>query len=339
MAIYHFLRLKKEAHLFDTKIYLIKSFVSVFTAYIIAVNSPILRLDIISILFGLMMTLEPVTVSGIKSGWDQIYSTAIGASSTAIIITLFGINGITVALSVAFTLYICIRMNWRTISPVAIFTAIYMTQYVQLNVAGEPSAFLTFRLRMMALAFGVLIAVFYNFIFSLFAYKSLPVKRIIYIINEQILILNKIKETIENNNEDIDSIRNKIQSAFSNIDWIYKHIKDMKKDITITRNEKRKIETYEEIIESIRGINHINYDSCFYISNNNMDTIRVINLDILQDIITAMLNVRKKLNNEPYDEKVFIEIKKDMTAYNRLDENIDNIKGIVAKIQQLSEKI
>ena len=58
----------------------------------------------ISLLFGLMLTLEPVTLTGVRNGLNQIYASHLGALSTAIIIYCFGINIWTVAISMAFTL-------------------------------------------------------------------------------------------------------------------------------------------------------------------------------------------------------------------------------------------
>ncbi|GKT19327.1 hypothetical protein ADUPG1_004314, partial [Aduncisulcus paluster] len=95
----------------------------------------------ISVLFGLILTLEPVNVTGLRRGWEQFFATLIAAAS------------------VALTLYVCLKVNWRQISPVALFTAIYMTQYIQLDAAGNPSVLLTFRLRVIALGFGVFTAV------------------------------------------------------------------------------------------------------------------------------------------------------------------------------------
>ncbi|TCK98458.1 hypothetical protein EDC19_0880 [Natranaerovirga hydrolytica] len=338
MFVYQFIKLKEEAHLFDTKIYLLKTFVSVFTAYMIAINHPLLRLDMISILFGLMMTLEPVTISGIKSGFEQIYSTTIGAISTAVIISIFGINSITVALGVCFTLYICLRINWRTVSPVAIFTAIYMTQFVQTNALGEPSPILTFRLRIVALIFGVCIAIVYNFIFSLFAYKSLPTKRILYIINEQINIIKDIKMTLETQDiSQLELIKEKVQEAFHNIDWIIKHINDMKNDFSMTRNKKENIEPYKEIAFYIRSINHINYDTCFYLEHYKFQLDNTIESNQLETINNLLSNAYNGLNKKKELDKV--ELKNTRKMNNRIKQNMDYMQNIALNICKLIREL
>ena len=164
------------------------------TAYAIAHNNSVLKLDMISLLFGLMLTLEPVTLTGVRNGLNQIYASSLGALSTAIILYCFGINIWTVAISIAFTLYVGLKINWREVSVVAIFTSIYMTQYVQNTAAGQPSIFLTFRLRILALGVGIVIAILFNFLFSLFSYRSMIYKRITFLLGSTISSLTIILE-------------------------------------------------------------------------------------------------------------------------------------------------
>jgi uncharacterized membrane protein YgaE (UPF0421/DUF939 family) len=189
--------LKKEAYLFDTKLYIVKSLVSVLAAYTIAKNLPLVHKDIISVLFGLMMTLEPVTITGIRSGISQIAATVLGALATAMIVALFGINIWTVAISISATLFLCLKINWREVSPVAIFTSIYMTQFVQYSKSGQPSVILTFQLRILALGLGILIAVIFNFLFSMFFYKEMERKRIAHILITLSNHMKQVKKGIE----------------------------------------------------------------------------------------------------------------------------------------------
>src|SRR5690348_807192 len=121
MNVWSAVRFKKEAILLDSKLYIIKAFFAVMTAYIFAIKNPILKLDTISVLFGLMLTLEPVTLTGIKNGLNQIYATVLGAISTAVIIFIFQSLGISmvwiISLSMAFTLYVCLKIDYRAVSP------------------------------------------------------------------------------------------------------------------------------------------------------------------------------------------------------------------------------
>lgn len=257
--------LEGEANLLDSKLYILKSFLAVITAYAIAHNNSVLKLDMISVLFGLMLTLEPVTLTGVRNGLNQIYASSIGALSTAIILYCFGINIWTVAFSIAFTLYVGLKINWRGVSVVAIFTSIYMTQYVQNTVAGVPSIFLTFRLRIFALGVGVGIAILYNFLFSLFSYRNMIYKRITFLLGSTINSLSIILESVKVN--DIHSLVKEgknLPTVFNNIDWVYSQFEDIKKEsdlkFKMMKLERKKIDNIQNIISMIRSITHLNYD-------------------------------------------------------------------------------
>jgi len=269
MGFWSMIKLKNEAILLDSKWYMTKAFFAVMTAYIIAVKNPILKLDTISVLFGLMLTLEPVTLTGIKNGLNQIYATALGAISTAVIIYLFQILGInmvwTIALSMAFTLYVCLKIDWRAVSPVAIFTSIYMTQYIQKTPAGEPSIWLTFRLRLFALGTGVIIAIIFNFIFALISYRKMMNKRITFLVKLVIDSLNDMVKTLRDNNEEgFSSVKNKFPPIFNNIDWVYSLFEDMKKEYKykakIVGFKRENLIRIQSLVLFLRDITHLNYD-------------------------------------------------------------------------------
>lgn len=260
-----YVTLKREAILLDSGLYIIKAFLAVVAAYYIAHHNPILKLDIISVLFGLMLTLEPVNLTGVRNGLSQVYATILGAACTAVIIYLLGINVFSIALSVAFTLYVCLKIDWRSVSPVAIFTSIYMTQYVQKNMFGEPSIFLTFRLRIYALAAGVFIAIIFNFIFSRFYYKSMINKRIAFIINSIIEILELTFEGISQNDKDkVNKARTLLPTCFNNIDWLFSLFQDLRREHRVKSKvfevSRVDMDTLSNIIISLRTITHLNYD-------------------------------------------------------------------------------
>jgi uncharacterized membrane protein YgaE (UPF0421/DUF939 family) len=265
--------LNKEAYLFDTWLYIIKSFVAVISAYVIVQQLPLVHKDLISVLFGLMMTLEPVTMTGIRSGLKQITATLLGAFVTAFIIFLFGINLFTVAISLSATLYVCLKINWREVSPVAIFTSIYMTNYIQYTSNGEPSIALTFLLRILSLGVGIVVAVIYNFIFSLFFYKQLERKRIAHSLNKLTELMIGIKEGIENNTVDtITHVKDQVSSTFKEIEWLSSLVKDkekedkLKKIIKLQSNQEN-TDDYHTILKSLSNITHLIYDTAYYLSN------------------------------------------------------------------------
>jgi hypothetical protein len=246
------LLLSREAKLFDSPLFIIKSFMSILTGYLLLHNHYIIGKDMISVLFGIMIALEPVSVSGFKSGFSQIEASIIGGTITALIIYIGGINYITVPLSVALTIYVTLIMDWKNLSIIAIFTAIYMTQYVQLNSMNEVSVILTFRLRMLAVFSGVTIAVIYNYIFSKLFYKSLVKKRTIYLFEK---LINNFKNYL---NEDLDfeSLKYAITSTFVDVDLIRKNIIDLQKE----RKESELLEKYRIVVMEIRNLNHFFMD-------------------------------------------------------------------------------
>jgi hypothetical protein len=195
-----------------------------------------------------MLSMEPVSVSVFKSGLSQIKATIIGGTISAIIIYFGGINYITVPLAVAVTIYVTLLLDWKNISIIAIFTAIYMTQYVQYNSMNEVSIGLTFQLRMLAVFSGVFIAVVYNFIFSRLFYKGLVRKRTQYLIEE-------LKNNFELYLEDqvtYEDLKTTLTTTFVDVDLIKGNIKDLQQE----KKDSEYLKTYLKIIIELRNINH-----------------------------------------------------------------------------------
>ena len=213
--------------LFDSYLYVLKGFLSILTGYVLFHNHAIIGKDMISLLFAMMLTLEPVNILGIKTGFDQIKASILGGLVTAALVSIFGINMITIPMGVALTMYFSLKLNWRFVSPVAIFTAIYMTQYIQLDASGDPSMLITFRLRMLALGGGIGIAIVYNYIFSLMFHNSMLRKRLIYIVES----LNLHMDTYLANEQegDLKTLKSNITGLFSDIDMVIGHVTDIKR--------------------------------------------------------------------------------------------------------------
>ena len=249
--------MKREAVLFDAPLFILKTFIAIMAGYALFNNHPLIGRDMISVLFGLILTLQPVNVSGLKSGWDQVSASLIGGVVTSIIVIIGGVNFITVPLAVALTLYITLRINWRRMSVIAVFTSIYMTQFIQLTAGGDPSMLLTFRLRLLALGSGVLIAIIVNFVFSLIFYKSMVKKRTIFTIEkiiESIIELNKVIKT--EGGAGYSSLEKKIVGLFSDIDYIVSGLMDLKRKNTKGGRTKMFILKLREL----RDINHFVLD-------------------------------------------------------------------------------
>lgn len=264
------LGLGQEAYLFDSPLYLTKSLLAIATGYLIGRQFPIANLDMISVLLGVMYNLEPLNRLGIRSAISQVLASIIGAAATGILVLAFGVNVFSISIGMVLTLYVCLKINWRLVSPVAIFTSIYMTQYLQLNEAGLPSIWLTFRLRIMALSLGILIALFYNYIFSNLYYKKFAEKRLQYA-NEQ--VLNGLKYTTQVFQQVLPrGKRGYIQlfsQQMSDLDLIYSNIESLKTEFTLLKKENKlsELKKLQEIAQLYRDINHLTYDLNFLLES------------------------------------------------------------------------
>lgn len=327
--------LKEEATLMDSELYIIKTFVAIFTAYIVSKHNSLIRLDTISVFFGLMLTLEPVTLTGIRNGLSQLYASIIGALASTLFIYFMGVNAASAALCVSFTIFVCLKINWREVSAVAIFTAIYMTQYIQKDSFGNPSILLTFKLRMAALGTGVLIAILMNFIFSCFFYRTMFKKRILYLLKSLKVNLEALSlSIIKNDKELINEEMMKLPATFNNIDWVYSHFKDKRKEyfLKMHKSKKEEIIKYEKVILSMRTIAHLNYDVLYYYLNNNElikkeDLIKInSNIEKINDYILVVIeNLINKQNND-------IDYNLNKIENQRIDKDIFEINKLVSDI-------
>jgi len=251
------LLLKREAVLFDTPLFIAKSFVAVMLGFLLFSNNSLLGRDMISLLLGLMLTLQPVNVSGLKSGWDQISASIIGGGVTALIVIIGGVNFITVPLAVAATLYITLRINWREMSVIAVFTSIYMTQFIQLTTGGELSMYLTLRLRLLSLGTGILIAIIVNFIFSLVFYRSMLKKRTVFTIEKLVHSITVfINDHKSRDKRGFENLEKQIIKLFSDIDYIVGGLMDLRRKKT----KDGKTGSFIKKLRELRDINHFLLD-------------------------------------------------------------------------------
>jgi hypothetical protein len=260
--------LGENARLFDTKEYLLKTFIAVLMAAYIGSKFDYVSKDMISLLFGMMLTLEPVNMSGIRSGISQIEATLIGAIITGIVLSILGYGILSTAIGITLTLYVCMMINWRELMVVAVFTAIYMTQFVQLDALGQGSSIETTKLRLAALGTGLAIAFLVNFLFSLIGYKRLVNKRIYYISKEVYDVSFQLKTALEEKNSiEVSRVMAKMPPLFITIDWISSTLSDVKKDQERFKIVYRHFDADQFLNYSIglRSIAHVIYDLCYRI--------------------------------------------------------------------------
>lgn len=244
------LTLGREALLYDSPLYILKAFVGILLAYVLFKNHPVAGKDMISVLFGFMLTLEPVNRSGLKVAINQVAASALGGVGSAILVALFGVNFITVPLCVALTMYMALTINWRFVSPFAIFTAIYMTQYIQMDAMGEPSVLITLQVRMYALVAGISIALLCNYLFSLFFYKGMLKKRMKYVKDALVALFEEETQLVSK--EDFISHKSKLIGLISDIDAFENLLKDM----SHRKSSKEVIASYLQHIDNLRDLAH-----------------------------------------------------------------------------------
>lgn len=310
MTVFKKLKLKKEANLLDGGLFILKTFFAISAAYLLTHNHPFISKDMISVLFGLILTLEPVTITGVKNGWDQVFASFIGAISTALIISLLGVNAFTIGLSVAFTLYVCLLINWRSVSPVALFTAIYMTQYLQTGANGLPDIFLTVQLRFAALISGVAVAIVFNYLFSIIQYRIITNKRTIYLLKRLRGNIVDTKSVIGSGDpNEILQIRSRLLDTSNGIEYVANLFNDMSKEASA-------------------------HKKLFFINNNAVDV--TLNILIhLRNIEHLIFDINYMLSKQALKGEDIKGLKGDLTlVIEQVEENLKHLEVVFAKNQQ-----
>lgn len=324
-------RLSNEAFLFDSKLYIIKAMLAISTGYIVGRASSIARIDMISVLLGVMYNLEPINIVGIKSGVSQLIASILGAACTSILMIFLGINIFTIAISMGLTLYLSLKINWKMVSPVAIFTSIYMTQYIQKNYLDEPSIWLTFRLRIVALGIGIIIAILYNYLFSFLYYKRISDKRMEFAKLQVLKGLEYTKEQIKNRHENQDKeyitlfpyIFNDLDLIYSNIELVISESKYL-----CTQTKQKKLKIMKKILQHFWQINHLAYDINFEICKQiEYDKFEKNNLKLINESIEN-LKIVQFIHNDNISDFTLdgIEDESVGNSYNRISSNINAIK-------------
>lgn len=277
MKILSLVWMKKEARMFDTKEFLAKTFIAVVLGYMVGNAIPYVSKDMISLLFGMVLTIEPVNMTGIRSGFKQLEATVIGAVITSLVLVVFGYNAFAAALGVMATLYVSLVIDWRQFSVVAVFTSIYMTQYVQLGADGLPSQWATFQLRIAALFTGVAIALVVNYVFSLLGYRHMLEKRILHLVETLKALMNEMKVIYDLDPVNVDEVTAiqkvlvRYPDMFNQLDWIYATLKDVDKDPLRPLGNAKKLQLQKlmKMTELLREMGHLSYDIAYLYSKGN----------------------------------------------------------------------
>ncbi len=337
MKILNVLLLDKEARLFDTKEFLIKVFVAVILGFTVGELIPYVSGDKISLLFGMILTIEPVNMAGIRSGLKQVEATVIGAAITGVILFVFGYSMWTAALSICATLYVSLLIDWRNFSVVAVFTAIYMNTFIQLDALGNNSQIETFKLRIAALMTGVAIAFVVNWLFSVFGYRHMLEKRVYHILDQISQRMQMISEMLKDGSfEKSTEIMRSFPGLFGNVDWIYGTAVDLEKDPLVKRNQRKhvKLEKIMKMTNLSREMLHINYDICYRISKGDHHFGEEEFIETYDRTLSKIELLKDKLDliikNKPMSGEIALMDKEtDEISINEIIENIGYIDSLL----------
>lgn len=289
-SIERILGLKREAVLLDSWLYIFKAMCAISVGFVLGRTFSITRLDMISVLLGVMYNLEPINVSGLKGGINQLLASTLGALITGFLVYImnYQISFVTIALGIGLTMYVALKIDYRMVSPVTIFTSIYMTQLLQTNALGQPSVLLTFRLRILALGLGVLVAMVFNLLFSIFYYKKIGRKRVEFV---KLHSINAIKHTIKGLQDPqlIQSSEFVLASVFNDVDMVKANIETMmnEKFVPFKHKEKEQLSKLLEVVMHIKNMTHCAYDNLF-IAHNLGEAIDPKDLNQMNEIVCKL---------------------------------------------------
>jgi hypothetical protein len=285
--------LKREAVLLDSWLYILKSMVAISAGFLLGRAFSITRLDMVSVLLGVMYNLEAVNVSGLKGGINQMIASTLAALCTGTLVYLmaYNVNVLTIALGMGLTLYIALKIDYRLVSPVAIFTSVYMTQLLQHTSQGNPSVFMTYQVRIAALGLGVLVALIVNFLFSIIYYRKIGKKRLEFVKLQGVAGLKKTYEVLAQSGGYPIS-KSVLAGVFNDIEMVKANLETMMKEhkLPFNRSEKKNLDILYEMVTSIKTMIHLAYD-CIFINeefNLTFNANELESLDILIQRLAAM---------------------------------------------------
>lgn len=337
-------KLSYEAYLLDSYLYILKSMVAILFGAIIGNMFSLTKLDMISVLLGVMYNLEATNRISIKGGLNQLLTSALGALSTGTLVYFFGVNPFVIAAGMGITLFISLKINYRLVSPVAIFTSIYMTQYLQTDLNGVSSVFLTFKLRMAALGLGILIALIFNFIFSLLYYKKMIQKRLEFTKLKSIEALLEVQNHLKNS--PIKKVKYDMFFAniFTDIETISYQIDSLIKDPLYGNTKKGKDDLYNslKIIKTMKALVHYSYDIVYSLSIKDNEALN-LSSKLLMYYIECLEDITEKLKSINYlkIQNTNLNNKEDIIFQDesRIGENISLLQKEILNLVTQSNKL
>lgn len=328
------LRLPQEAILMDSWLYILKSMPALMVAYYIGKLIPLQYLDSISLLLGVMYSLEAVNRSGFKSAKDQMLSSALGGLSTGLLIIAvnYQVNALTLALGMGMTIYISLLVNYRMVSPSAIFTSIYMTQLLRMNSLGQADVFLTLAVRLFSLGLGILIAMTFNVVYSKFFYRKLSDKRIEFVKREVLKAL-KASRLVYNQKVSIQGQSSCLAQAFNDIEMVKADLESILFEKEKKLKDEKRILLKHQIqrLVAFKNILHLIYDGLY---RWEMGEARASH-----DHMVVFDRVIDELSKIDYSKQIIpnpLEIEVPKTLVSDLSRDAQNVKWIAMHFQELA---
>jgi len=245
------------------------------------------------------------------------------------VVQVFGLNAFTVAISMGLVLYVSLKINWRMVSPAAIFTSIYMTQNIRIGPQGTPSMIYTFLIRIAALGLGVLVAIIFNWLFSALYYRRLPEKRL------ELVKMNTI-EGFEHSREILSGDKAFSREEFTSLlTGIFSNIEMVSGNMAAMLGEGKRseeIRRYMEILWRLKEVNHLTYDTGYAVGGGQEVTLELKDkvLKVLMEAERMLSIIDYSRNNAAVDSgsiETLSGFASDVSgaSYGRIEENIRRI--------------
>ncbi len=253
--IWNILFLRK--YLINIKFKVLKSAIAVFISIYIA---KLLKMpDLLSPAFASVLCIQPTVFTGLKRGWQELFVSLLGAVLSVILVLPYGINLITIPITVAVTIYIAIKLNLDESIPIAIFTVLYITLFPLQSIWD------TVKIRFLSILLGIGSASLVNYLISFIRYKYLFYTRMLRVSDIVYTKFSKLVEGIYDKDiELLNSLLIEIEQIFRQISNLKNEIKDLRREIAWRKHISGINETVafymERILANFEVIIHHTYD-------------------------------------------------------------------------------
>jgi len=255
--------------LYNTKLYLLKMFLVVGTAFMIWNTRIIYEQGLIVILFSAIMMGKSVYGIRYKAFLKELICAVISGIITAGIIELFGVDIISCAVSLTIAILVNIKVNWREKLYGGLLVNIYIIGN-SISLINSPIKPLTsYMYGIIGLIIGGLIAILFNSLFSTTFFNKLVNNSFKFFIGELISIIKSMMNGLEYEQYHIFHMNTKkFHRVFKDIEWIYSHYEENWNEDKYRQYsdayERKKLNNCVHIIMFIReiGVGLFNINTC-----------------------------------------------------------------------------